>query len=224
MIAKQMMSSSNKRLLLVEDNPLFIEQISLAINDLPNPWDVVSCPTGKKAMATLDGLNPTFDLALVDLGLPDMSGIEIIRACRQRMPKLPIVVVSVIATERTVLNAIEAGANGYLLKDDSIEQITQGIDQIMNGIYPLSPSLARLLFKRLTAETEQETRVADFKLTPREQETLEHMALGHSYDAVAGLMGVAVSTIQWNIRNIYRKLNVHSQVQAVAKAKDFNLI
>lgn len=213
-----------KRLLLVEDNPVFLEQISRAIEHLSDDWEVVSCPTGNKAMGTLDGLNPVFDLALVDLGLPDMSGIDIIRSCRLRMPELPIVVVSVIAAERTVMNAIEAGANGYLLKDDSIEQITNGISQVMNGIYPLSPSLARLLFKRLTSNVEHEGREADFKLTPREQETLEHMAQGHSYDAVASLMGVAISTIQWNVRNIYRKLNVHSQVQAVAKARDFNLI
>jgi len=156
--------------------------------------------------------------------LPDINGIDVIRVLRQRSQDMPIVVVSVIAAERTVVNAIEAGANGYLLKDDSIEQITRGISQVMDGIYPLSPSLARFLFKRLTTENDNAIKAADFKLTPREQETLQHMAQGHSYDTVAALMGVAVSTIQWNVRNIYRKLNVHSQVQAISKAKDFNLI
>ncbi len=215
-----------KRLLLVEDNPVFREQISVAITHLPGLWEVVSCDDGAKAMQTLEGLEPKFDLALVDLGLPDMSGIEVIRAFRLRLPDLPIVVVSVIAAERTVLKAIEAGANGYLLKDDSIEQITNGINQVMNGIYPLSPSLARLLFKRLTTglETAPSSKTTDFKLTPREQETLAHMAQGHTYDAVAAIMGVATSTIQWNVRNIYRKLNVHSQVQALSKARDLNLI
>lgn len=231
--------STPKRLLLVEDNPVFREQISVAITHLPGAWEVLSCDNGTKALQTLDSLDPRFDLALVDLGLPDMSGIDVIRAFRLHTVDMPIVVVSVIAAERTVLKAIEAGANGYLLKDDSIEQITNGINQVMNGVYPLSPSLARLLFKRVTAgnvatgktatgssaaETAGSTKAVDFKLTPREQETLEHMAHGHTYEAVAAIMGVATSTIQWNVRNIYRKLNVHSQVQALSKARDFNLI
>ena len=234
--------SSPKRLLLVEDNPVFREQISEAITHLPETWEVVSCDDGTQALRTLDGLNPQFDLALVDLGLPDMSGIDVIQAFRQRLPELPIVVVSVIAAERTVLKAIEAGANGYLLKDDSVAQISNGIHQVMNGIYPLSPSLARLLVKRVTAGnvaigntatggaaaenagSADSAKAVDFKLTPREQETLEHMAHGHTYEAVATIMGVATSTIQWNVRNIYRKLNVHSQVQALSKARDFKLI
>lgn len=208
----------------MEDNPVFREQLSVAISNLPDAWELVECGNGAHALKTLQGLSPNFDLALVDLGLPDINGIDVIRVLRQRSQDMPIVVVSVIAAERTVVNAIEAGANGYLLKDDSIEQITRGISQVMDGIYPLSPSLARFLFKRLTTENDNAIKAADFKLTPREQETLQHMAQGHSYDTVAALMGVAVSTIQWNVRNIYRKLNVHSQVQAISKAKDFNLI
>ena len=217
--------SPRKNLLLVEDNPVFLEQLSIAIDSLPDAWEVLPCPDGAAALEVLENADQHFDLAMVDLGLPDMSGIEIIRACRAQLSELPIVVVSVIAAERTVLSAIEAGANGYLLKDDSIEQIARGIGQVMDGIYPLSPSLARLLFKRLSKDdAPAATRDADFKLTPREQETLQHLGQGHTYDTVAALMGVATSTIQWNVRNIYRKLNVHSQVQAVSKARDFNLI
>lgn len=219
-----MTSSASKRLLLVEDNPVFLEQISLAIGRLPDAWQIVSCSAGQAALDKMKATDQPFDLALVDLGLPDMSGIEVIRAYREQLPDMPIVVVSVIAAERTVMSAIEAGANGYLLKDDSIDQITRGISQVMDGIYPLSPSLARLLFKRVNGGGSPTVKTPDFKLTPREKETLQHLAQGHSYDAVAELMAVATSTIQWNIRNIYRKLNVHSQLQAVSKAKDLNLI
>lgn len=217
-------SPASKRLLLVEDNPVFLDQISLAIGRLPDAWEICSCGNGQSALEMMELTDLRFDLALVDLGLPDMSGVEVIRAYRQQLPDMPIVVVSVIAAERTVMSAIEAGANGYLLKDDSIDQITRGISQVMDGIYPLSPSLARLLFKRVNGGGSPEAKTPDFKLTPREKETLQHLAQGHTYDAVAVLMEVATSTIQWNIRNIYRKLNVHSQVQAVSKARDLNLI
>jgi DNA-binding NarL/FixJ family response regulator len=213
-----------KHLLLVEDNPVFLDQLSVAIDQLPAEWQVLSCINGETALDTLKQTTHGFDLAMIDLGLPDIGGLEIIRACRLKLPEMPIVVVSVIAAESTVISAIEAGANGYLLKGDSIAEITKGINQVMNGIYPLSPSLARLLFKRLCNSTPQELNSEDFKLTPREKETLKHMSIGHSYDQVAELMGVATSTVQSNVRNIYRKLNVHSQMQAVSKARNFNLI
>lgn len=220
----------NKRLLVVEDNPVFVEQLLIAISRMPDCWDATSCSNGNEAMQVLESARPRlsgdayFDLALVDLGLPDLCGIEVIRACRQRFPEMPIMVVSVIAAENMVLRAIEAGANGYLLKDDSVEQITQGVAQIMDGIYPLSPSLARLLFKRLNGSGENHSKPVDFKLSPREHETLQHLAQGFTYEVVATKMNVSISTIQSNVRNIYRKLNVHSQMQAVSKARDLNLI
>lgn len=219
-----------KQLLLVEDNPVFVEQLEKAIKHLPDQWELTSCVDGRKALSMLKDKGATtaklknFDLALVDLGLPDISGIEVIRHYRQKLPGLPIVVVSVIAAESTVLAAIQAGANGYILKDESIDQIAHGINQVLQGIYPLSPSLARFLFKQLTTRAAQGEPSADFNLTPREHETLRYLAKGHTYDIVASMMGVATSTIQSNVRNIYRKLNVHSQVQAVSKARDLNLI
>lgn len=221
-----MTEPSRKRLLLVEDNPVFLEQISLAINQLPDDWEVVSCPNGSKAMGALDGLNPVFDLVLVDIGLPDISGIEVIRAWHKRYPDTPIVVISVMTSEPVVLSAIEAGAKGYILKGDSLGEITHGIAQVMNGIYPLSPSLARFLFKKLTKESAEDIAVTenDFKLTPRELETLSHLSQGLSYEGVAEQMNVALSTIQWNVRNLYRKLNVRSQVQAITKARNHDLI
>lgn len=98
---------------------------------------------------------------------------------------------------------------------------------LIDGIYPLSPSLARFLFKKLNGESTKETTSSvenEFKLTPRELETLRHLSLGLSYQEVATQMGVALSTIQWNVRNLYRKLNVRSQVKAILKARDHELI
>jgi len=123
-----------------------------------------------------------------------------------------------------VLGAIQAGANGYILKDESIEEITEGIAQVLNGVYPLSPRLARYLFKRLASPPAEQSGRLDIKLTPREQETLQHLSQGYRYEQVAERMGVTLSTVQSNVRSLYRKLNVHSQVQAIAKARDNNLL
>jgi two-component system nitrate/nitrite response regulator NarL len=214
------------RLLLVEDNPLFAEQICGAIERMPQRWGVDRVSEGQKALDLLARSDYRFDLALVDLGLPDISGIEVIRACHRRLPEAPIVVISVMAAEPMVLKAIEAGARGYILKSESMSEITQGIAQVMDGLYPLSPSLARFLFRKLAGEQAREGSAADadFKLTPRELETLRYLSQGLTYEGVADKMGVALSTIQWNVRNLYRKLNVRSQVQAISKARDHDLI
>lgn len=218
------------RLFLVEDNPVFAEVIDEAMAQLPQSWSVSLVDSGGQALQMLQQQTKPFDLVLVDIGLPDISGIEVIRACSQRFPDMPIVVISVLAAEAAVLRAIEAGAKGYILKDEPVSAIADGIAQVMRGIYPLSPALARVLFRRVaTGSPEVERSVAgtpgnDFGLTPREHETLQHLADGHTYDRVAQLMGVSLSTIQTHVRNLYRKLNVRSQVQAITKARSHDLL
>jgi two-component system nitrate/nitrite response regulator NarL len=215
-----------RRLLIVEDNPLFAEQIVDAVARIRGRWKIESLCEGRLALAALEqmGADQAFDLALIDLGLPDVSGIEVIRAYRARFPDLPIVVISIIAAEASVLSAISAGASGYLLKNESVQSITEALDQVLDGIYPLSPSLARHLFKRLSEPATGKREEAQIKLTARELETLQHLSQGCRYEEAAERMGVALSTVQSNVRNLYRKLNVHSQVQAISKARDHGLL
>lgn len=213
-----------RKLLLVEDNPLFCEQLCDSVRQLGPDFEVQEFSEGLLAQAHLKETPENYDLVLVDLGLPDISGVEVIRSCRERFPEVPIVVISVVASETAVLNAIEAGANGYILKDESIEEIMQGIQNVLQGIYPLSPRLARYLFKHLADSTERAGGHTEIRLSPREQETLQCLSRGHSYEQVAGQMGVTLSTVQSNVRSLYRKLNVKSQSQAITKARDHKLL
>ncbi len=213
-----------RNLLLVEDNPLFAEQITDAMKVMAGRWQIFEFSEGQSAKDWITQAQSPLDLVLVDLGLPDVSGLEVIRACRERFADMPIVVISVVASESAVLQAIEAGANGYILKDESIDEITQGIVQVLEGVYPLSPRLARYLFKQLTSPSEKISTRTDIRLSPREQETLQHLSQGLSYEQVANTMGVALSTVQSNVRSLYRKLNVKSQSQAVSVARDQNLL
>ena len=133
--------------LLVEDDPAFVRLMSRAVAQLGPDWNLHICQTGSAAMDFLRVRRSPLDLALVDLGLPYVSGIEVIREAHDRFPDMPIAVVSVISAESSVLAAIQAGARGYVLKDDSELSIAHAIGQILQGNYPISMSLAKYLFR-----------------------------------------------------------------------------
>lgn len=210
-----------RHLLMVEDNPLFARQLTDALTQVGVTGQITQCTTGAQALDLLDSPKTRLDMAFVDLGLPDVSGLEVISAMHRRFPEAPILVISVISSERALLSAIRAGARGYILKGAHHETLVNAIEEVMRGHYPISPSMARCLFRLAGAPMPNET---SLKLSPRELETLRLIARGHSYEEVGTLMGVALSTVQSNIRNLYRKLDAHSQIQAVTKAREIGLI
>lgn len=213
---------AHRNVLLVEDNPLFRQLVQNAIDGIGLKGQVLECASGSEALELLEQPQTRLDLALIDLGLPDIGGIEVIQAVRRRFAEIPIMVISVISSERTVLAAIRAGAQGYILKGDSAISIGQAIEDVLQGNYPISPALARSLFKLAGFPSDRST--ISFDLSRRELETLKFIARGNSYEQTAKLMGIAVSTVQSNIRNLYRKMEVRSQVQAVSKAREIGLI
>lgn len=212
-----------QQVLLVEDDPVFADQLQDALAACPGQWQIHACDTGSKALDLLEMPRFFMDLALVDLGLPDVSGIEVIRGARRRFESAPIMVVSTISAERTVLSAIRAGACGYVLKDASVQSIAEAIDDVMQGNFPISPALARYLF-RLAGSPMRAAQHGLVDLTPKELETLQLISKGHSYKETAKLMGVAHSTVQSHIRSLYAKLDAHSQVQALGRARDIGLL
>ena len=211
------------RVLMIEDDAVFEQMVAQAVARLGQPSLLRCCRSGAEALEVLDDPSARFDLVLADLGLPDMSGIEVIRAARRRFAEIPIMVVSGMSDERTVLAAIRAGARGYVLKDDSEVAIARAIDHVIQGNYPISPALARHLFRLVGAPADAPAD-EQVRLSAKETETLQHIARGLSYAEAAQAMGVALSTVQSHIRNLYRKLEVHSQMQAVTKARDRGLI
>jgi two-component system nitrate/nitrite response regulator NarL len=213
--------SPAREVLIVEDDPAFIRSLSNAVHKLPHHWVPRCFETARDALMYVQSDRGQLELALVDLGLPDMSGIEVVRELRSRFADIPILVVSVISAERSVLAAIRAGARGYILKDDPETSVLLAMQEALQGNYPISPALARYLFRLAGSETPS----ADIPaLTPKELELLQHMAKGCSYTEAARRMHISVSTVQTHIRNLYRKLDVHSQVQAVTKAQDRGII
>lgn len=167
---------------------------------------------------------PDFSIALVDLGLPDQSGLDVIRALRNRFANIPVLVLTVMSAPDSVVGAIRAGAQGYLLKGGTVESTAAAIQQTLDGAYPISPAVARTLFRLAGAPKPPDERGEAFGLTPRELDALRLLSRGLSYKETAREMGVTPSTLQSYVRKIYRKLDVHSQVQATLVARQHGVV
>jgi DNA-binding NarL/FixJ family response regulator len=206
--------------LLVEDDPNFATRVRAAVMLWRPDARITLCVTGQEAVSRIEASTRPFDLALVDLGLPDMEGCTVIAAARRRCAETSILVVSLITSECAVVAAIRSGANGYIIKDGSDRSIAAAISEVIAGNYPLSPALARHLFRLVAGVAPQ----SDIVLTDRETDTLRCIGRGLTYEQTAMEMGISLSTVQSHVRNLYRKLKVHSQTQAAIKARDRGLV
>jgi DNA-binding NarL/FixJ family response regulator len=180
--------------------------------------------TGAEALAHLANEAP--DVLLVDIGLPDMSGLEVVRATAARHPACDILVVTVFGDEQTVLAALEAGARGYLLKGAASRDIAEDIRELRHGGSPLSPVIARQVLKRLHARAARSVAAHpdESLLTARENEILNAIARGFSYAETAKLLAISVQTVHTHLKHIYRKLAVHSKTEAVFEADKRGLL
>ena len=172
------------------------------------------------------------DVLLVDLGLPDVSGIEVIRHASQTLPTCECMVVTVFGDEEHVLASIEAGAAGYLLKDASEESFLSGIRELINGGSPISPIIARRLLKRFQTQAVPATSAVEnvgdetssVALSDREREILHLASKGFNYPEMGKLMSISPHTVTSHVKKIYRKLAVHSRGEAVFEANRMGLI
>ncbi len=218
------------RVLIVEDDPAFCARYAAMLANDPSFEVVASVGTGGEGLAMLDLRKP--DILLVDLGLPDISGIEVIRHASQTLPQCECMVVTVFGDEEHVLASIEAGAAGYLLKDASEESFLSGIRELINGGSPISPIIARRLLRRFHADTPGDSIAVDkatdeassVALSDREREILLLASKGFNYPEMGKLMGISPHTVTSHVKKIYRKLAVHSRGEAVFEANRMGLI
>lgn len=217
-----------KHAFIVEDTEEFRSLLIGQLHALSHVWKIAAFATGSEALRAIPTLDQAPDIALIDLGLPDLEGAQVIRALHAAFPDLPILVISVYAREDKVLEAVRSGAKGYLLKDDE-QAIARGVAEALAGNFPISPVVARHLFAVLKEDDEAtapalEDKRSKSRLAPQERRILGLVQQGLSYAQVAEEMGLALSTVQSYSRNLYRKLDVHSQTQALARARAEGLI
>lgn len=208
---------------IVEDDPASLQRFVQAVRSAPDMQVAQTFTNGRDALAWLEHHAP--DVLLTDLGLPDLPGLAVITYCAQRHVRCEIMVITMYEDEAHVLRSLEAGAGGYLLKDSSSDEIPARIRELRAGGAPMTPVIARQVLRRfrLTPLAGQPAPLPAM-LTPRETAVLNHVARGFSHAEIAGLEGVAVSTIATHIRHIYEKLAVHSRSEAVFEAQQMGLI
>lgn len=210
--------NSLRRVLIVEDE-VWLRQDLTTLLDAPAAGLQVagSFATGETAIRALrEGL--AVDLALVDLGLPDVSGVEVIRTLRRRRPEAVAVAFTVFDDERSVLSALQAGARGYLLKSTPFEQLRAALDDAAAGGAPMTPGVARLVVESMEQPPASDGGDELASLTPRELDVLGLLTKGHTYSDTAHALGIALGTVQTHVRNIYGKLEVASKAEATAAA------
>lgn len=211
------------RVALVEDDPLFRDTVSAAIQANDEMVMTAVAANRREALAWFEGgLQPLADVLLVDLGLPDGSGIDVIQAATRHWPQCAVMVATMFGDEQRVLRSIEAGATGYLLKDATAERIVAEIRVLHAGGSPISPMIARRLLKQLRPDTPSPQPDGEddaVRLSGRETQVLQLMAHGHTAGEAADVLGVSSSTVLTFIRRIYVKLGVSSKIAAINEAR-----
>jgi DNA-binding NarL/FixJ family response regulator len=214
--------------LVVEDEPEFMQRFTAAILADPQLTLAGSTATARGAIAMLDAQPP--DVVLLDLCLPDLNGVEVIRHAMRRHCGCDLLVVTMFDDDQHVLEAIEAGAAGYLLKDALPESIVACIRELRGGGSPISPAIARRILDRfrlaLAPARPAPSRVdrTPSPLTERETELLRLTAKGLSFDTISEVMAISPHTVVAHVRKIYRKLAVHSRGEAVYEATQLGLL
>jgi len=213
--------------MVVEDDAKFLNRFCRII--ATDPGLELFAAVGSLAAALQVVRERAPDVLITDLGLPDGSGIELIRETARLHPATDIMVISVFGDELHVLQSIEAGATGYIIKDSLPEEFVGLIKQLVEGGSPISPVIARQLLKRFKGvPTEMPAPAAmpaeDAGLSPRESEVLSLIAKGFSFGEIAKLLGVSQHTITTHVKKIYQKLAVHSRGEAVYEAGKMGLL
>jgi DNA-binding NarL/FixJ family response regulator len=202
------------RVAIVEDQ----RDIREGLTTLINGTDGYRCTGAYRSMEEgLEGIKRNVpDIALCDIGLPGMSGIEGIRILKERHPELQLMMLTVYDDDDRIFDALCAGACGYLLKRTSPKRLLESLSEAASGGAPMSPEVASRVIKLFRVIRPPEK--ADYELTPHETRLLKLLVEGHNYTTAAEELGVSYNTVKFHMRRIYEKLQVHSKSEAVAKA------
>lgn len=198
---------------IVEDNKTVREGFETLLNRTPGFQCVCTCGTVAEALKKIPKAQP--DVILMDIQLPDSTGVECTARIKELMPAVHIVIVTVYEDSERIFQALRAGACGYLLKRAQPERIIMAIQEAHEGGVPMTPEIARKVIGQFRGQATAQQEVES--LSDREREVLEHVMHGLANKAIADRMGVTVAAIKWHLQHIYEKLHVHSRTEAALK-------
>jgi DNA-binding NarL/FixJ family response regulator len=227
MEAKKKVNGST-RLAIVDDHDLAREGLVDMLTDEPDMEVVGEAVNGREALLLCSRLGP--ELVLMDVRMPEMDGLAATREIKQRYPKVSVLMVTMHENPDYLLEALKAGAAGYVLKDAPQHEIATAVRQVRQGESPLDPALAARLLRRLAAEGEERGRARGRSpsyvesLTPREREVLELMKLGYTNGQIARELVISLGTAKNHVEHIIAKLGVSDRTQAVVRALELGIL
>lgn len=201
------------RIIIVEDNHVVRASLEELVNSLPGCECSACCSTGEEALKIVPRLKP--DLVMMDIHLPNLSGIECTARLKDKLPSLAVLILTVYEDEAKIFEALKAGASGYILKRSDPREIVQAIDEVLAGGAPMTSSIARKV-----VDSFRQPRVAGASgaaLSRRETEVLQALSKGLSNKEIAEHLCINVETVRWHLKQIYDKLHVHGRTEAALK-------
>ncbi|WP_010518987.1 response regulator [Croceivirga radicis] len=217
---------SKIKLAIVDDNTFLARAIKEKLVDFEELDIKYMVFNGSELLAKLEKSH-NLDLVLMDIEMPILDGIETVRIVKQKYPHIKVLMLTVFDNDENIFNAIQAGADGYLLKEIEAEKLHNAILETIGGGAAMSPSIAVKTLKLLRYPERQESlsvQEEEILLSDREKEVLEQLAEGLSYTLIAKNLFLSPSTVRKHIENIYKKLQVHNKLEAVQKARRQSLI
>jgi DNA-binding NarL/FixJ family response regulator len=212
------------KVVIFEDRKAIRDSLSLLIQGTSGLELAGAYPDCNNLSAHIKATKP--DVALMDIEMPGINGIEAVRILKREFPELTVIMQTVFEDDDKIFDAICAGASGYLLKNTPPSRLMESISEAYNGGAPMSPSVAKkalTLFQTYLSSGHDQGK-EDHHLTAREKEVLQWLVKGYSYKMIADACGISFDTVRTHIRNIYTKLHVASSTAAVAKALKERLI
>lgn len=212
-------------ILIVDDHALFREGLRAIIERNPRYEVVGEAGNGREALRMAGKLKP--DLALMDISLPDRSGLELIREIQKLSPKTRVMVISMHSKIDYIVKAFQAGAAGYVVKESASDKLQQGIGSVLKGDYFMDTSVSQKVVKKLMGLQEKEMKITDAAydtLTPREQEIMALMAEGFSTNEISEKLFISSKTVENHRSSIMRKLDLHSIIEIARYAAKIGLI
>ncbi|MGO9379919.1 MAG: response regulator [Dissulfurispiraceae bacterium] len=206
------------RVAIVEDNNILLENLKLLLTGEPNIEIVGTSSSAEGALKSFDFSNA--EVMLVDLGLPGMSGVDLIGKVKAKYPELEIMAHTVFENRESVFSAIKAGASAYILKGSRPAELIDSLNKLYEGGAPMSPKIARMVIQEFQDNGYSE----QYLLSRREKEVLIEIERGWSYKEIANKLNISPQTIHTHIKRIYEKLHAHDRQDALLKARKKGII
>lgn len=209
------------RVSIFEDNTSLLEGLAQLINNTEDFVCAGAFSDCNNLIKDIEQSKP--DVVLMDIGLPDINGIEGVRIIKKEFPAIRILMQTIFEDREKIFQSICAGASGYILKNTSAARILESIREVYQGGAPISPSVATKLLQIVKLST-KEVKKDSFDLTDREKQILVCLEKGMSYQLIGNECFISIDTVRGHIRSIYDKLHVHSKTAAVVKALKHRII